>query len=256
MRRPGRTWKSAGRSGFPVSKDIELGAQVAAQIDTSSEFVLLPETGNEVEYAYLNAIKTELLNSGKFKYKDQFAWKLHIVDNDEVLNAFATPGGYIYIYTGLIKYLDNVHDLTGVIGHELAHADRRHSTEQLKKNLGTQLLLNLLLGDSELLGQVVGGLLSLKFSKTDESDADAHAVIYTSPTRFACNGVAGFFERLVADGQGGGVPEFLSTHPAPENRVVAINERASCMSCSTQKDDILINGLTYAQFKPCFKLRE
>jgi len=70
------------------------------------------------------------------KHKDDFAWQVKIIDDPETLNAFATPGGYIYVYTGLIKFLDTEDQLAGVMGHEIAHADLRHSTRQMTSSYG------------------------------------------------------------------------------------------------------------------------
>ena len=99
-------------------------------------------------YNYLQGITDEILNSGNVTYRDEFVWKIHIIEDDEVLNAFATPGGYIYVYTGLIKFLENEDDLAGVMGHEIAHSDQRHSVKQLQKMYGVQILLSVVLGES------------------------------------------------------------------------------------------------------------
>ncbi len=242
---------------FPVSRDIELGLQVSNQISSSGDFNVLPRTGNEQAYAYLESIQQEILNSGKLTYKDDFAWELNIIDED-VLNAFATPGGYIYVYTGLIKFLDNVDDLAGVMGHELAHADRRHSTNQLIKKYQVSILSSILGGSGEngslaqIVTDIAGQGVALKFSRDDENDADANSVEYLGNTDFACNGAARFFEKLNEGGQGGGTPEFLSTHPSPDNRVSDINARAVCNSCNTANTTKTIEGLTYNQFKALF----
>ena len=113
--------KNGDVSFFSIEQDKELGAQVAAQIASDTSFNILSAAEYPEAYAYLESMKNVILNSGSVSYKDEFAWKLHIID-DDVLNAFATPGGYIYVYTGLIKYLEKADDLAGVMGHEIAHA--------------------------------------------------------------------------------------------------------------------------------------
>lgn len=240
---------------FPVDDDADLGAQVAAQIDQENANTILPYEGNEQAYDYLNAMKDDILNSEDIEYKDKFVWRLTII-NEDVLNAFATPGGYIYVYTGLIQYLDNVDDLAGVMGHEIAHADRRHSVNQLTKNYGISVLTSILGGgETSVVSEIAVGLASnaaaLAFSRDDESEADAASVEYLDETDFACNGAAEFFRKLEAEG-GSGVPEFLSTHPSPENRVADIDARATCRGCSTENTSQMINGLTYSQFQALF----
>ncbi len=240
---------------FPVSNDVALGAQVAHQIDSLFASDILPTLGNESAYAYLNRMTKDILSSEDVQYKTEFLWELKIIDQD-VLNAFATPGGYIYVYTGLIKYLDNADDLAGVMGHEIAHADRRHSANQLRKNRGVEFFASLILGgESSAVKDIAVGFAanaaSLSFSRDDESEADAASVEYLDETSFACNGAAEFFRKLDAEG-GSGVPEFLSTHPNPANRVEDIDARATCRGCSTMNSNVQITGLTYAQFKALF----
>jgi predicted Zn-dependent protease len=234
---------------FPVEDDVTLGQQVVDQIEGNpDEFKLLDESEYADAYAYLNAMKNAILQSDMVEHADVFPYELAIIDNDSVLNAFATPGGYIYVYTGLIKYLDKADDLAGVMGHEIAHSDRRHSVNQMIKNIGVQTLLSVVSGESEAstLTEVVSGLLSLKFSRSDEAEADEYSVIYLGDTDYACNGAATFFEKIEAEG-GVGVPEFLSTHPDPSNRVEDINTKATDEACDTTP--ITETGMTYDDFK-------
>lgn len=236
---------------FSIEKDKELGAQVAAEIAADTSFTLLSRTEYPQAYAYLDAMKDDILASQNITYKDEFAWELHII-HDDVLNAFATPGGYIYVYTGLIHYLDNADDLAGVMGHELAHADRRHSSKQLQKSLGIQTLISIALGENpsklaEVAATIAGTGATLAFSRDNEAEADEYSVMYLSDTDYACNGAATFFEKLIAEGQAGGTPAFLSTHPSPDSRVEDINTKATEIGCSTTQ--ISESGFTYADFQ-------
>jgi predicted Zn-dependent protease len=137
------------------------------------------------------------------------------------------------VYTGLIDYLDNESDLAGVLGHEIAHADQRHSVNQMIKQYGVQFLLDVAVGENSAgLKQVAGGLAGLSFSRSDESEADEYSVRYLCTTGYKGNGAAEFFRKLEAEGQGGSTPEFLSTHPSPDKRVESIDELASDLKCS------------------------
>lgn len=234
---------------FPVADDVTLGQQVVAQIESDpTEFPILDPSDYADAYTYLNSMKNTILQSGTVEHADIFPYELKIIHRDDVLNAFATPGGYIYVYTGLIKYLDKADDLAGVMGHEIAHSDRRHSVNQMIKNVGVQTLISIVAGEgtSAQLASVVGGLLSLKFSRTDESEADEYSVIYLGDTDYACNGAARFFEKIEAEG-GAGVPEFLSTHPSPDNRVTDINSKATELACDI--NPIEESSFTYEDFK-------
>ncbi len=219
-----------------VEQDRQLGAQTAQQIASDpGQFPLLPRQGNEQAYAYLDNMRSQILNSGKITYKDEFAWEMHIIRDDATLNAFCTPGGYIYVYTGLIKFLDRADDLAGVLGHEMGHADLRHTSRQITQQQGYDLVLSIALGQNPgALAQIATQLKDLTYSRSYEREADDASVKYLSATSYACNGAASFFQKLIDRGDGGqGVPTFLSTHPAPASRVQDINAEAQTLGCST-----------------------
>ncbi|WP_258099018.1 M48 family metalloprotease [Marinoscillum pacificum] len=235
---------------FSIENDKQLGAQVAAEIEADTSFTILSRAEYPEAYNYLQSMTDDILSSDEVSYRDEFAWEIHIID-DDVLNAFCTPGGYIYVYTGLIKYLENADDLAGVMGHEIAHADQRHSSKQLQRAYGIQILLSIALGEeSSQLGQIVGQLAgtgaTLAFSRSAESEADDFSVEYLADTDYACNGAASFFQKLLESGQSGG-PEFLSTHPSPSTRVEDINAKADDLGCD--KTQISESGFTYADFQ-------
>lgn len=219
---------------FTVQQDKELGAQLAQEIENNpQEYPILDPAQYPVAYSYMYEMRDDILASQELKFKDEFEWQLRIINDDNTLNAFAAPGGYIYIYTGLMKYLDKVDHLAGVLAHEIAHADQRHSTSQMTKAYGLELLVSIASNNATAgqLSQVAAGLTSLGFSRADESDADEHSVEYLQTAKYACNGAAGFFEKLIDQGQTSGTPAFLSTHPNPDNRVIKINERADELNC-------------------------
>lgn len=239
---------------FSVENDQQLGAQVANEIANDPNFVILEETANAEAYQYLNGMVEAILNSGEVSYKEEFVWKVHIVD-DDVLNAFATPGGYIYVYTGLIKYLNNVDDLAGVMGHEIAHADQRHSIKRLQRQYALSALISIALGQeptqlAQIVASIAGTGATLAFGRDAEAEADEYSVIYLSNTDYACDGAASFFEKLLVDGSSPGVPEFLSTHPKPENRVDDITSKAAELGCDTSP--IQESGMNYQEFKALF----
>jgi predicted Zn-dependent protease len=156
---------------------------------------------------------------------------LRIIHDDSTLNAFCTPGGYIYIYTGILKFLDSEDEFAGVLGHEIGHADMRHSTRQMTKMFGVQSLISIIAGNREMLGQVTTALVNLRFSRTHENEADEQSVKYLCPTEYNAAGGAGFFQKL-QDMGGQSPPEFLSTHPSPEGRIEHFKEHKETMSCT------------------------
>ncbi len=205
---------------FTLQDDIDLGAQVAAEIESDpATYPILDSAAFPEAYGHLQRITDTLLNSGMVQHKDDFLWQTKIIEDDSILNAFCTPGGYIYVYTGLIKFLASEDELAGVMGHEIAHADERHSTEALTKQYGTDVLFAILFGnDQGTLAQIAKGMLGLSYSRANESESDMRSVDYLYPTQYDARGAARFFEKIIDLGSTSG-PQFLSTHPNPENRV-------------------------------------
>lgn len=219
---------------FSIEDDKSLGLKVNNEIQNNpQEYPVLSRTQYPQSYAYVEAMRDKILTGGNVFYKDEFAWEVYIIRDDNVLNAFCTPGGYIYIYTGLIKFLDAEHELAGVLGHEMAHADRRHSTDQLTKIYGLQLMLDILLGNNQNdLTNIAASLVTLSFSRSNETEADTYSVRYLCPTNYKADGAGAFFQKLIDMGQSGGTPVFLSTHPDPGNRVENISDQRVEQGCS------------------------
>lgn len=237
--------KGGGINLFSADQDMDLGRQVNEQIlSDPKQFPVLPERGNEELYRYVRNITTKLLQTGKVSYSDKFLWEVRIIDDSKTLNAFCTPGGYIYVYTGLIKFLDSEDQLAGVMGHEIAHAALRHSTRQMTQVYGIGALASIVTGKAQpgLIEQIVQGLLSLKFSRNHETESDTHSVIYLCATDYYAAGAAGFFKKL--DGQGS-PPEFLSTHPDPGNRIANIEAKAKELGCTGTR----MNTAEYTRIK-------
>ena len=209
-----------------LADEIQLGAQFDQEIMSNPDFVILNETQYRDAYHTINQFKTELLATGKVDYADRFVWKVRIIKDDATVNAFAVPGGYLYFYTGLIKILDNEAEFVGVMAHEMAHVARRHSSAQLTKAYGIDLLLSMLLGKNanqwvKIASDLASGLVELKFSRNDEFEADKYAVNYTYVTDWDARGVADFFEKLDSHSI---TPVFLRTHPADKDRIAAVKK--------------------------------
>ena len=213
---------------MPISQDLQMGDATRAQIETDpTTYPILDSATYHVAYGHLYRMRAAILNSGKVYYKDDFPWRLRIIKDDNTLNAFCTPGGYIYVYTGIIKYLDNETQLAGVLGHEIAHADRRHSANQMLKQYGLQTLIDIFTsGSTQQIAQIGAQLIALKFSRTDETEADDYSVRYLLGTEYDPQGAKYFFQKI---GGSTSVPEFLSTHPNPDNRVTNIEETWKCL---------------------------
>lgn len=212
---------------FSVDDDISFGKQVYDEIISDESYAILSPTKYKAVYTYLESIRDNILNSSHIQYKDDFEWTITVID-DDVLNAFVTPGGYIFFYTGLLKYVKSEAELASVLGHEIAHADRRHCTETMTKEYGLSFLLSILIGDNSLLSSIVQTLAfngaDLAFSRRHEYEADEYSARYLTDIQATKNyypiALIDFFDRLQADSlsASNGNFEFLRTHPYDDNR--------------------------------------
>lgn len=212
---------------FTVADDISMGQQMDQQIMADpGQYPVMDSVTYAAAYAHLYQIRNTILASGKLNYETTFEWKIRIIHNDSVINAFCIPGGNIYIYTGIIKFLDNEAEFAGVLGHEMAHADRRHTSEQLTVVYGESLLLSLILGNNpsqlaQIIASLAQGLGNLAYSRNHEYEADEFAVKYLYPTKYDASAIGDFFVKI---GSQSTIPAFLSDHPSPSDRLTRITD--------------------------------
>jgi beta-barrel assembly-enhancing protease len=212
---------------FSVEDDIALGLQFDQEIMAKpQEYPVLDSSQYPAAYAHLYRIRNNILASGKLNYASKFQWKCRIIHNDSVVNAFCVPGGNIYVYSGIIKFLDNEAEFAGVLGHEMAHADRRHTSQMLTLVYGENLLLSLILGGSpsqieEILAGLAQGLGNLAYSRDNEYSSDEYAVRYLYPTQYDAAAIGDFFVKISNQPT---PPAFLSDHPSPSDRLTKINQ--------------------------------
>ena len=217
-----------GLNLYSVEDDRQLGEATAAQIAASpQDYPILDRTKYQSAYAQLENIMNSILRSGALPNADKFEWKVNIIDQP-VLNAFAVPGGHLYFYTGLMKYLDDESQLAGVMAHEIAHICMGHSTRQMTKQMGVSTAIALVTAyknnvATQLGGAALNSIAAMAFSRSDEYQADEYAVRSLAGTKYDPRGVAGFFIKLEEEGKTGGRSlAFLSTHPSPVDRIERI----------------------------------
>lgn len=223
---------------FQDSDEVAMGKQFDQEIRSDAKDY--PIYKNPALKKYIDQrIFQEILKSPEIKKKSVYNYQLELIDDDSVLNAFAVPGGYVYLYTGLMKYLDSEAALAGVLGHEIAHAERRHATQRITAAYGFQIVASLALGNnpsqiSVMAANLFGGLGLLANSRSNEDEADQYSIKYLQATRYYPGSVKFFFERLKADGKvsagGSGIQTFLSTHPDPIDRINTTNQRLKALN--------------------------
>ncbi len=210
------------------AQEIALGISYDPQVLASFGVYDDPEL-----QAFVQARGAEM---GKLSHRPNLEYHVKVVDSP-VVNAFAVPGGFIYLTRGILAQLNNEAELIGIIGHEMGHITARHSvSQQTKQQLGTLLLIGGMIASEKLAGyaeQAMQGmqLLFLSFSRDDEREADALGSEYATKLGYDGTKMADFFKVLnkmnMASSQGG-VPTFLSTHPDPGDRYNSVirNTRA------------------------------
>jgi len=217
---------ATGRREFSLvseSQEIAMGQEYDPQI--VAQMGLYPDDDLQ---AYVSELGLRMAAESE---RAQLPWKFQVVD-DPVVNAFAVPGGFIYITRGILSHLNSEAELAGVLGHEIGHITARHSANQMTRVQLQQIGLGVgaMLSDdvAEWTGAIgLGlGLLNLRYGRGDESQSDELGVRYMSRTGFNPEAMAGVFETLaLASGDPSSrTPEWASTHPYPENREARILE--------------------------------
>ena len=204
------------------SEEIEMGREADGPIT---------ESFGLYESEALQATVTNLGNEmASRSERPTLPWSFKLVD-DPMVNAFALPGGFIFITRGIMASLNSEAELAGVIGHEIGHVTARHSASQMSRQQFQQIGLgvgSVLSSDVAAVAGVLSaglGLLNLRYSRGDESQSDELGVRYMSRAGYDPNALVGVFQTLaLAGGGGGSVPGWATTHPDPVNREEDIGE--------------------------------
>jgi predicted Zn-dependent protease len=200
------------------SQEIKMGRDADKQI--SASFGLYPDQDLAV---YVKDLGVGLASTSE---RQNLPWTFRVLD-DPTVNAFALPGGYIYVTRGILTYLNNEAELAGVLGHEIGHVTAQHSVYRISSQQLAQLGLGIgmvLAPELQRFGQLAGaglGLMFLKFGRDDETQADELGLRYMGRKEYEPREMVGVMAMLdgVSQSAGGGrIPEWLSTHPNPGNR--------------------------------------
>lgn len=214
-------------------QEVQLGASTAAQVNAE-----LPLVRDAAVVSYIRTLGTQLANATDTR---NLTWHFTVVDSREV-NAFAVPGGWVYVNRGLIERATDMSQLAGVLAHEIGHVTRRHSVQQMQQaqgaNVGVSLLCTLTKvcqgGAGQAAVNLGGGALFAKFSRSDEAEADAEAVTTTIRAGISPYGIPAMFRTLLSARQTnpGAVDAFFASHPLEENRIAATEAQIATFPAS------------------------
>jgi len=204
-------------------QEVQMGQQYAAQIAQQLPLINDPEV-----VRYINVIGDSI---AKLTPRADLEWHFYVVDSKEV-NAFAVPGGYVYVNRGLIDRANKMDELAGVLGHEIGHAVRRHTVKQMEQQnaTGVGVVLGCVLTgvcDAPGAGDVInlaGGALFAKFSRSDEQEADEQGVKNVVAAGISPKGMITMFQTLLAERRTkpAGVEAWFQTHPLEEDRIADV----------------------------------
>jgi predicted Zn-dependent protease len=211
-----------GLNFYSLEHEIALGKQLSAEVERQAKFINDP-----VVIEYVNRVGQNLVRNSDA----QVPFTIKVIDSD-VVNAFALPGGFFYVNSGLILHADEESELAGVMAHEIAHVCARHGTKEATKSEITQLAMipamifipYTLAGYAIYQGmQFAIPMAFLKFTRTDEAEADYLGLQYMYKAGYDPNAFVAFFEKVASDEkkQPGTIPKIFSTHPPTPERIEA-----------------------------------
>jgi predicted Zn-dependent protease len=236
--------------------ELEMGKQADQQILQTYGQYKDPELAG-----YVSAIGKKL---GALSHQPSLAYSVKVLDSP-VVNAFAVPGGYVYLTRGILAYFNNEAEMAGVMAHEIGHVAARHSAQQYSRAQAAQLGLGVGAMVSKTFRKYAGvaqlgvGLMFMKFSRDDERQADALGVEYSSKAGYDSGQMANLFvalERLNPGESQGGLPGWFSTHPNPPDRIAAVQrdtqawrEKIQQTKFATNRDQYLrqIDGIVFGE---------
>jgi predicted Zn-dependent protease len=201
------------------SQEIAMGKEAAQQTIQSIGLVDDPQIQQ-----YVSSIGMKMAAASE---RPNLPWEFHVV-NDASVNAFALPGGFIFVTRGLLTYINDEAELATVVGHEIGHVTNRHSVQQISKAQLAQLGLGLGSVLSSDIAQYAGlasqglQILFLKYSRDAENQADLAGFRYALNQNYDVREMANVFQtldRVSASGGGGRLPDWLATHPNPGTRI-------------------------------------
>ena len=240
---------TAGGCDVSISQEDELGDQFASSI--ASEVDILEDSAATAWLANLGARLTSIADT------ENRDWHFYLV-NDSTVNAFAVPGGHIFVHRGLIEHAGSYSEFAGVIGHEIAHVTLRHSVDQMRSRTRTGILVTVFCAVTSICSSsaarvaidVGGQVLFAKYSRDDESQADSAAVGYLVAGGIDPRGIPRMFERLGAIRQAdpSALDAWFGSHPLEESRIARTSALISTIGPS-RLEGLVSDEPSFASFR-------
>ncbi len=239
---------SLAACGISQQQEVQMGQDYAQQINSQLPILRDPEANR-----YINVLGDQIAARTS---RADLDWRFYIVDSKEV-NAFAVPGGFIYVNRGLIERTTSMNELAGVLGHEIGHVVRRHSIEQMEKAQGANVGVTLACvltsicnsGVAQAGINIAGGAIFARFSRQDELEADQEAIANTVRAGISPQGIVTMFQKLIQERRTrpGAVEGWFATHPLEEDRIAAAQASINSIPAS-QRNSLTAHSNNYRSF--------
>ncbi len=234
-----------GANIFSTDQEVSMGLEFSKEIENQLKLLENDEWEN-----YVNTIGDKLVNVCD---RQDIKYTFSIVDDSTTVNAFALPGGFIYIYSGLILRAENEAELAGVIAHEIGHVVGKHGMKKLTNIYGYQLIIALALGQdpgelTKLTADIIGGAGIMQYGRSNEHESDMYGVKYSYNAGYDPNGIATFFEKLdnISKKQPTALEKMFSTHPVPKERILKVKEQIALLP---EKEELTLGTDRFTKMK-------
>jgi beta-barrel assembly-enhancing protease len=239
-----------GGCGVSTQQEVQMGQQEAQQVNAQ-----LPMVQDAVINNYVNALGNRIARTTS---RADLNWQFQVVNSD-LVNAFALPGGFIYINRGVLERASNMSEAAGVIGHEIEHVVRRHSVKQMENAQGANVGVGIVCaltgvcqsGVAQAAINIGGTAVFAKFSRTDEIQADEGGFNNVMRAGISPRGMYTFFQKLLAEEQqsgGGSAAGWFADHPGTQDRLADIQRMLSQVPAS-QLNSLQSNDAGFATMK-------
>jgi len=236
--------------GVSTQQEVQMGQQEAQQVNAQ-----LPMVQDAVINSYVSALGQRIAHTTS---RADLDWQFGVVNSD-VVNAFALPGGYVYVNRGVLERASNMSEVAGVLGHEIEHVVRRHSVKQMEQAQGANVGVGIVCaltgvcqsGLAQAAINVGGTAVFAKFSRTDEIQADEGGFNNVIRAGISPRGMYTFFQKLLAEEQqsgGGNASAWFADHPGTEDRIADIQRMLNQVP-SSQLNSLQTNDSGFAGMK-------
>ena len=228
-----------------TEQEIEIGKQMAAEVEKSEK-----RLNNPAIQTYVRKIGERLAAQSP---RQDVPYEFTVIDNPETINAFALPGGHMYVYTGLMKLCDNEAQLASVMAHEIGHVAAHHHGETITRQMNAELIRQIVGGQNknelgQLLGSLIGTGASMWFSRAQEREADQLGMDFLFRAGYKPEAMVDFMRKMAQYEQAetGGAPQpkllqFFASHPATTERIANLDSL-----CQTYPVELRNQSPTYA----------